>query len=289
MTDVSEKWTELPVLEKSFAELVITEDVNGYYLFRAISKAGIETAEDAKLRVLIQHQAAGIKPIIVSGADETKCRDGWYNQQSGTPEIRFEYPDYDTGVISGEYDAPVTIHYQLTRSDSVPDGAESEWSDKADGVTAADQADKKAVIGVMSCSDVMTNDDGSKEFMLTMDDLSQHVVDLGCEDGFYTLQYWTTDAAGNASERLVYHYKLDCHEPTDLTMELAGSSFVVGKESTITYGDFYSNTVSGSADAQYGISGKGSLVIGQAKKIGEWMDRDSGSLESQDKIGRAHV
>ncbi len=284
MTDVSEKWTELPVLEKSFAELVITEDVNGYYLFRAISKAGIETAEDAKLRVLIQHQAAGIKPIIVSGADETKCRDGWYNQQSGTPEIRFEYPDYDTGVISGEYDAPVTIHYQLTRSDSVPDGAESEWSDKADGVTAADQADKKAVIGVMSCSDVLTNDDGSKEFVLTMDDLSQHVVDLGCEDGFYTLQYWTTDAAGNASERLVYHYKLDCHEPTDLTMELAGSSFVVGKESTITYGDFYSNTVSGSADAQYGISGKGSLVIGQAKKIGEWMDRDSGSLESQDSI-----
>lgn len=284
MTDVSEKWTELPVLEKSFAELVITEDVNGYYLFRAVSKAGIETAEDAKLRVLIQHQAAEIRPIIVSGADETKCRDGWYNQQSGTPEIRFEYPDYDTGVISGEYDAPVTIHYQLTRSDSVSGGAESEWSDKADGVTAADQADRKAVIGVMSCSDVMTNDDGSKEFVLTMDDLSQHVVDLGCEDGFYTLQYWTTDAAGNASERLVYHYKLDCHEPTDLTMELAGSSFVVGKESTITYGDFYSDTVSGSADAQYGISGKGSLVIGQAKKIGEWMDRDSGSLGSQDSI-----
>ena len=88
---------------------------------------------------------------------------------------------------------------------------------------------QKAVIGVMSCSDVLTNDDGSKEFVLTMDDLSQHVVDLGCEDGFYTLQYWTTDAAGNASERLVYHYKLDCHEPTDLTMELGGK-FVCGGE-----------------------------------------------------------
>ena len=85
-------------------------------------------------------------------------------------------------------------------------------------MTAADQADKKAVIGVMSCSDVLTNDDGSKEFVLTMDDLSQHVVDLGCEDGFYTLQYWTTDAAGNASERLVYHYCLLYTSPSPRDM-----------------------------------------------------------------------
>lgn len=281
MTDVSENWTELSVQDHATATLDITEDKNGYYLFRAVSKSGVETTEDAEQRVLIQHQAAEIKPILVSGADETKCRNGWYNRQSGTPEIRFEYPDYDTGVISREYDAPITLHYEVTKRDTVPDTLESERSGKLPG--EGDTA-QKAVIGVMDCRNVTTNADGSQEFVLTKDDLNQHVVDFACEDGFYTLKYWTADSAGNVSEKQVYHYKIDCNEPTDLTMELAGSAFDVGEDPTITYRKFYRDAISGSADAQYGISGKGSLVISKVKKPGEWKDMEHDSIESADSI-----
>lgn len=300
VTDVketSEKWTELKIQEESSAMLELTEDVNGYYLFRAVSKSGIETDENAALRVLIQHQAAEIKPILVSGADETKCRDGWYNKQSGTPTIRFEYPDYDTGVTSGEYDAPITIHYQLTRKDYVPDTTEPGALDDAAGTT---EMEKCAVIGVMNCGDVRINSDvtadgnavsnaagsasGMKEFVLTSDDLDQHIVDFGDRDGFYTLRYWTTDKAGNESEKQISHYKVDCHAPTDLTMELAGSAFGINKESTITYERFYSDTVSGSAQAQYGISGKDSLVIEKVKRIGEWKDLDGDHSGNEDNV-----
>lgn len=295
--ETSEKWTELKLQEESSATLELTEDVNGYYLFRAVSKSGIETDENAALRVLIQHQAAEIKPILVSGADETKCRDGWYNKQSGTPTIRFEYPDYDTGVTSGEYDAPITIHYQLTRKDYVPDTTEPGALDDAAGTT---EMEKSAVIGVMNCGDVRINSDvtadgntfsnaagrasGMKEFVLTRDDLDQHIVDFGDRDGFYTLRYWTTDKAGNESEKQISHYKVDCHEPTDLTMELARSAFEIGKESTITYERFYSDTVSGSAQAQYGISGKDSLVIEKVKRIGEWKDLDGDHSGNEDNV-----
>lgn len=293
VTDASEKWTELKMRDESSAGLELTEDVNGYYLFRAVSKSGIKTDENATLRILIQHQAAEIKPILVSGADETKCKDGWYNKQSGTPKIRFEYPEYDTGVTSGEYDAPITIHYQLTRKDFVPDTTESDAFDEASGTV---EMEKSAVIGVMNCEDMTINTDvnadgtiagnasGMKEFVLTRDGLDQHIVDFGDRDGFYTLYYWTTDKAGNESEKQITHYKVDCHEPTDLTMELAGSAFEIGKESAITYERSYRDTVSGSAQAQYGISGKGSLVIEKVKRIGEWNDRDNDHSETQDNV-----
>ena len=282
MADVSDKWTVLPAQDSSPAVLTVAEDRNGYYLFRAISRSGVETAADAGQRILIQHRAAGIKPVIVSGADEEKRKNGWYNKQSGTPQIRFAYPDYDTGVLSGEYDAPITLHYELFRSDFVPDMQEPEPStpdavpDKTDSVPGAEITKNKAVIGVMSCADVTVNDDGRREFVLTRDDLDRHVVELGADDGFYTLRYWTTDNAGNQSQKQVHHYKVDCHEPTELTMELAGSAFEVGREPSVTYRRFYRDTVSGSAGAQYGISGKGSLTVSRVKRIGEWknMGRD---------------
>ncbi len=282
MADVSEKWTVLPAQDSSLAVLTVAEDRNGYYLFRATSRSGVETTADAGQRILIQHRAAGIKPVIVSGADEEKRKNGWYNKQSGTPQIRFAYPDYDTGVLSGEYDAPITLHYELFRSDFVPDMQEPEAPeqdaapDKTDSVPGAEITKNKAVIGVMSCADVTVNDDGRREFVLTRDDLDRHVVELGSDDGFYTLRYWTTDNAGNQSQKQVHHYKVDCHEPTELTMELAGSAFEVGREPSVTYRRFYRDTVSGSAGAQYGISGKGSLTVSRVKKIGEWknMGRD---------------
>lgn len=291
MTDVPENWTELPVQDKSLAVLDITEDKNGYFLFRAVSKSGVETKEYGKQRILIQHQGAEPKPLIVSGVDETKCRDGWYNKQSGAPVIHFEYPEYDTGTKSKEYDAPITIHYTLTRSDSAPEVPEPAAPDEADRHQTAESDEKSAVIGVMSSEDMTICADGSKEFVLTKDDLNQYRIEFGyddgtkdVQDGFYTLEYWITDKAGNVSKTQRYSYKIDCHEPTDLSMELDGSAFLVGKESVITYDRFYQDTISGSAYAQYGISGKGSLTISKVKKIGEWNDMGSGSFENADNF-----
>ena len=286
MTQEPLKWTALSVQDTGTAGFTVTEDRNGYYLFRAVSRSGVATTADVRQRVLIQHQAAEARPILVSGADETKCRNGWYNQQSGTPQIRFEYPDYDTGAVSKEYDAPVTIHYELTKKDFVPDslGSDPPVPDEPGGSPGMDGEEGTAVIGVMSCNDVTTRADGSQEFVLRKDDLSRHVVDPGSEDGFYTLGYWTTDRAGNVSEKQIYYYKIDCHAPTDLTMELAGSAFEVGSADTVTYREFYRDAVSGSADAQYGISGKGSLVIRKAKKIGEWKGMEQDGIESADNI-----
>lgn len=290
MTDEPEAWTALPVQYGSLAELTVTEDRNGYYRFRAVSASGVATTSDACQRVLIQHQAAAIRPILVSGADETKRKNGWYNKQSGTPEIRFAYPDYDTGAISKEYDAPITLHYELFKSDTVPDTPGSKSSGKdpasndADGSFGTEIVKNKAMIGVMSSADVKIHEDGSREFVLARDDLERHGIELGTDDGFYTLRYWTADKAGNMSEKQVHYYKIDCHEPTDLTMELAGSAFEVGKEPAVTYRRFYRDAVSGSADAQYGISGKGSLVISGVKKIGEWKNMERSGPESADSI-----
>ncbi|MDE6915622.1 MAG: hypothetical protein K2P39_02330, partial [Lachnospiraceae bacterium] len=259
MTDVSENWTTLPVDGRLLDGIDIAEDKNGYFVFRAVSMSGAASKE-VQQRVLIQHAAADIKPLIESGADRTKCKDGWYNKQSKTPVIGFAYPDYDTGVTSGEYDAPITLHYRLTRETAAPDTEAESAGERQE----KNSVEKTAVIGVLDGEDVTVQPDKSKVFVVKKDDLNQYTVDFGydqesgaAQDGYYTLEYWTTDRAGNESEKQVHNYKIDCHEPTDLTLELAGSTFDVGEDPTVTYERFYRDAVPGSAQARYGISGKG--------------------------------
>ena len=86
---------------------------------------------------------ADIKPVEVNGVDDTKCKNDWYNKASGVPVIRFEYPDYDNGVISGEYDAPVTIHYTLT----------AQADDDSTEQVIEDNEKNNAVLGIMSSED----------------------------------------------------------------------------------------------------------------------------------------
>lgn len=275
MTDVSEKWTLLAQPDGQDGVVEITDDRNGYYYFRAVSKSGVVSKNAAKARVLVQHKAAGVKPVIVNDVDASRRKNDWYNKASGVPVIRFEYPDYDEGAVSGEYDAPVMVHYKLT----IETGENGSTDDTADKSVQ----EKSAEMGVLSCSDVETDTDGVKKFVLTKDSLESHVINFGFDsttnearDGIYTLEYWVTDRAGNTSEKQTQVYRIDCHEPTDLTVELEGSVFEAGKESGIVYERFYKDSVSGNVSAGYGISGKGSLTVLKAKKIGGWKDAVQG-------------
>lgn len=240
-----EAWQELTVDGRGIAELFTGKDPenptnkNGCYYFRGVSKSGVRSVANTKKRILLWQKMADKEPLIQSGADAEKCHNEWYNKMSGTPVIDFAYPKYDTGVISGEYAAPITIHYNLSVRDE-------------ENITRTLADDKTATIS-LSASDKLS-------------ELRAELFD----DGIYTLEYWTTDAAGNRSEVETHTYQIDCHEPTELKIVLDGEVRAVGNENALVYEKFYQNSISGESTAEYGISGKDSIKLLKAKKLGEW-------------------
>ncbi|MDE7206087.1 MAG: hypothetical protein K2N90_02820, partial [Lachnospiraceae bacterium] len=270
-----DKWQELAIDEQGTAVLPVGEDdrnpvnKNGFYYFRGISASGVKSKTVINKRILLWQKMAEKKPLIQSGANLEKCHNEWYNIASGTPIIDFEYPEYDTGVISGEYAAPITIHYNLN--------AETEK-----GIITSLAVNKTAAIRADFSQNI-----SSTGFPLLCDDISQLQINLP-DDGIYTLAYWITDAAGNESETSIFTYKIDCHEPTELKMFLNGEEQLIGNESTLVYDRFYQDSISGEASAEYGISGKGSIKLLKAKKINEWKEtlltEDAGQFQLEPNI-----
>ena len=231
---------------------------NGYYYFRGVSPSGVKSASITEKRILLWQKMADIKPIVESGVDFEKRWNEWYNKESGTPIIDFVYPEYDTGVISGAYAAPITIHYNLNVKDE-----KNVTTSLADNKTATIRADFSQKISQANIS--------STGFPLQYDELSQLQAKL-TDDGIYTLEYWITDAAGNESETEINTYQIDCHEPTALKIFLDDAEQVIGNETSLVYENFYQNSVSGKTSAEYGISGKDSIKLLKAKRIGEWKE-----------------
>lgn len=239
------------------------ENKNGYYYFQAVSKSGVKTSVPVEKRILLQQKMADKKPVIVTGVSENHNSE-WYNKESGTPIISFAYPDYDNGSSSGEYEAPVILHYNLWVADE-----EGNVTELKNNATATKGVNKKEDF-----------EDG--KFKVTSDNLEGFKVNFGLDkttgyakDGIYTLEYWISDKASNESKKEKLSYKIDCHEPTELMVKIADIDMTVDSEENILYQSFYQKAVSGSASAEYGISGEGSLKILKAKKIGEWSSNTS--------------
>lgn len=257
----ADAWHELTLDEDGTAHFSIGGDrehpvnQNGYYYFRGVSNAGISNQAYAKKRVLLWQKMTTKKSIVQTNADINQCHNEWYNEASDSPILNFEYPEYDTGVISGEYAPPITIHYNLSVKDEKD-------------ITTSLVENKTASIRA-EVPESISKDNSFTGFTTVSDDLSNLQITFP-KDGIYTLNYWITDAAGNESETDLLTYKIDKNAPTDLKLILADEEQSLGSERTLFYDKFYQEKISGQASADYGISGKESIKILKAKQIGEW-------------------
>ena len=257
----ADEWHALAIDEDGKAHLSIGGDSenpvnrNGYYYFRGVSKTGVSNPSYVEKRVLLWQKMAAKKSIVQTNADMDQCHNEWYNEASDSPILNFEYPKYDTGVTSGEYAPPITIHYNLSVKDEKD-------------ITTSIVEDKTANIRAEVPESISTNNSFTG-FTTVSDDLSNLQITFP-KDGIYTLNYWITDAAGNKSETDFLTYKIDKNAPTDLKLTLADEEQPLGSERTLLFDKFYQEKISGQASADYGISGKESIKILKAKQIGDW-------------------
>lgn len=233
-------------------------NINGTYYVRAISNCGV-VSDVQQLRVKLQQTLPEKKELRITRANNPAIT-GWYNKQTGTPYIAFEYPEYDNGVVSGEYGAPISIHYQLT--------IQTEQGQEC--------ISRKATIGVLNdkaYADLYSNPQGQ----VHCTDLESIALDFGYEavtgyakDGIYTLEYWICDEAGNESEHDMFQYQIDTHEPDNVRLYLAEGQLETPCEDIVYFERFYNQTVEGYAQAEYGISGATPIQFCLARHIGDW-------------------
>lgn len=259
-----EQWTELLPEE----EIVIgdNEDVktnqNGMYYIRAISNTGnitdIETQKDMAVRIRLQ-QTLPEKTEIEEKAVQLEEGQEWYNRKTGVPALSFAYPKYDTGVKSREYGAPVTVHTRLTGFYS--EEKEEEIMDKSATIGVHNDEQYRRLIQIENDNNEQSREEYIRKYVeesidVLSIDFSYDSQTGYAQDGIYELDYWITDAAGNESEHDIYTYKIDTHEPQKLEILLDGTRMKEDTSQTIQYDRFYQASVSGSASADFGVSGK---------------------------------
>lgn len=264
-------WEELDtdgVLKLGQEETVKT-DHNGTYYFRAISNTGVVTAVESQeanaIRVRLQ-QTMAEKEGIIETASVLDKNQTWYNRKTGVPVLEFLYPEYDNGVKSLEYDAPITIHTRLT----------AKFAKEKEMIPVY----KTATIGIASDSVYQSLCKGENNGI--EDSLQDLIIDFSYDkktgyamDGIYELEYWITDAAGNESSHDMYTYQIDTHEPDALEILVDGTPMKEDTSQTISFERFYQSAVSGSASADFGISGKGTIKLMLADEIGDWEQKQN--------------
>lgn len=246
---------------------------NGTFYFRAITNTGIitnsMTQKNQAKRIRLQ-QILSEKQPVTEILPELEEHQVWYNRNTGVPRISFAYPEYDDGMESLEYGAPITVHARLIRMQQ--EGKEEEV------------VYKTATIGIHSDEEYRQfskvkngkTEKSIKEKIASLSiDFSYEKQSGYAQDGIYELNYWISDAAGNESkhERFVYH--IDTHEPTQLEVWIDGTEMEADTSQTIQYDRFYAASVSGSVSADYGISGKGLVKLMLAEEMGAWENNTS--------------
>lgn len=288
-----EQWRELPV-EKEIKigyDQEIDVNQNGTYYFRAISNTGvitdIETQKKTASRVRLQQTLPEKKEQIVE-VPILKEGQEWYNKKTGVPAIFFSYPDYDDGMESLEYGAPITVYTRLTRNHAENKNAED---------NTAEILEQSATIGIRSDEQYQQLSHIKKENIeqsnedYIRENIQQNIKSLSIDfsydsqtgyakDGIYELQYWIKDEAGNESEHDAYIYRIDTHEPECLEVFVDGTKMQEEIAKTIQYERFYQSAVNGSASADFGVSGKRfiKLMLTEEAEITEnssgWQEND---------------
>lgn len=270
----SEKWIQLPIDKK--IEIGYDEQTNvnqnGIYYFRAISNTGvvttIETQKRTAHRIRLQ-QSLPARQEKIENAPELKEGQEWYNKQTGVPMISFAYPDYDDGMESLEYGAPITVCTKITRKLEESKEAEKngiEIFEQSATIGIRNDEQYQQIMQIRRENMEQGNEDYIKEKIqqnieLLNLDFSYDSQTGYAKDGIYELQYWIKDEAGNESDHVVYTYKIDTHEPERLEVFVDGIKMQEGISKVMEYERFYQSAVSGYVSADYGVSGKRSMKL----------------------------
>lgn len=203
-------------------QILISANTSGTYYFRAVSNTGNASSEAAQ-KVYVQKDIPDNAKVNIS---ENSTVYGWYNNKNDEYFLRTEidYPDYK------KYQAPITVNYIL-RCDRNNNG---EW-DKED---INPEKPEKFTIS----TNLKSNGEIIKDKIKQLDT---------SEDGAYSLEIWTIDAAGNESESHIEHeFKIDTSEPTNLQVTYSENWFkkVINKITKLFYKENITVTVSADGD-----------------------------------------
>lgn len=256
-----DKWTLMSEKGFTVGDLANPVNKNGVYYFKAISNHGICSDIQAKV-IMLQQSISEKMPVII----ENDMKEAWYNAETGTPEITFQFKDYLSGCVEKEqeYEAPITIHRVLT-----VEGVSKSIIDIL-------QSEQTAMIGFGSWENYNEYLNGSggyseQDYQEKIKALNvSFVYDNVIYDGIYTLKYWIEDAAGNKSEESTYHFNIDTGKPVNIEAFLNGDKLQQTDNGTITYNIFKKNSVSGKATAEDELSGIESVKILKAKSVTDW-------------------
>ncbi len=224
--------------------------MNGELYFRAQSNAGLcSDAESVRREIRIWQENIENAKVTVSKPCDVNT--GWYNEQTGTVSISFEYPEYQ----ADKYAPAIGVVYEwtqetLTESKTIRrtfyKGILNEATGEITEVT--DFMNSNSVTSLVS--------DGT--ICIDTDSINKIVV-------------YTQDAAGNKSNEEVYEIKADYTAPQQIHVMINDVAELAynNPERSIIYNKFFNDSVNVKGMVEYGVSGKDKLYMIKSKALGD--------------------